>query len=148
MRHPGRPEALKTPSCLTRKLAARLARRRRSAAWPARLPQDDAPVAQRGADRPAVPGPEAPPAEVFLLCDISGSMATFARFTLQFTYAMSTQFSKLRPAFIDTATITEFWPWHGFHRARRVAAEADVVHQTGTPTTGRRWRRSSATDGT
>jgi hypothetical protein len=40
--------------------------------------------------------------EIFLLCDVSGSMATFARFTLQFTYAMSARFSSLRAfAFVD-----------------------------------------------
>jgi len=46
------------------------------------------------------PHPSRP--EVFLLCDISGSMATFARFTLQFVYAMSEQFSRLRSfVFVD-----------------------------------------------
>jgi uncharacterized protein with von Willebrand factor type A (vWA) domain len=40
--------------------------------------------------------------DIMLLSDISGSMATFARFTLQFVYAMSTQFSRLRAfAFVD-----------------------------------------------
>lgn len=40
--------------------------------------------------------------QIFLLCDVSGSMATFARFTLQFTYAMSARFSGLRAfAFVD-----------------------------------------------
>src|SRR5690606_2045982 len=73
--------------------------------------------------------------EVFLLCDISGSMATFARFTLQFTYAMSTQFSKLRSfAFIDTVDdIPEFFgPGTDFTAAHApVDAEADVAHQAG-----------------
>ena len=40
--------------------------------------------------------------EIVLLCDVSGSMAAFARFTMQFTYAMGTQFSRVRTfAFID-----------------------------------------------
>lgn len=40
--------------------------------------------------------------ELVLLCDVSGSMATFARFTLQLTYAIGNQFSKVRTfAFVD-----------------------------------------------
>ncbi|MCP4307391.1 MAG: VWA domain-containing protein [bacterium] len=40
--------------------------------------------------------------EIVLLCDVSGSMATFARFTMQFTYAVGSQFSRVRSfAFID-----------------------------------------------
>jgi uncharacterized protein len=40
--------------------------------------------------------------ELVLLCDVSGSMATFARFTLQLTYAISHHFSRVRSfAFVD-----------------------------------------------
>jgi len=40
--------------------------------------------------------------ELVLLCDISGSMATFARFTMQLTHAMGHQFSRVRTfAFVD-----------------------------------------------
>ena len=40
--------------------------------------------------------------EIVILCDVSGSMATFARFTLQLTYAISSELSKVRAfAFID-----------------------------------------------
>jgi uncharacterized protein with von Willebrand factor type A (vWA) domain len=40
--------------------------------------------------------------EIVVLCDVSGSMATFARFTLQLTYAISSELSKVRAfAFID-----------------------------------------------
>lgn len=40
--------------------------------------------------------------DIWLVTDLSGSMATFARFTLQFVYAMSSHLSKLRAfAFID-----------------------------------------------
>ena len=40
--------------------------------------------------------------ELVLLCDVSGSMATFARFTMQLTYAIGHQFSRVRTfAFID-----------------------------------------------
>lgn len=123
---------------LTRKLAARLARRRRMLR---RGRLDFRKTMRRSLATGGVPidpqfrvqKPHRP--EVFLLCDISGSMATFARFTLQFTYAMSTQFSKLRSfAFIDTVDeITEFFgPGTDFTDAlARVAAEADVVHQDG-----------------
>lgn len=40
--------------------------------------------------------------EIVLLCDVSGSMATFARFTMQLTQAMGNQFSRVRSfAFVD-----------------------------------------------
>jgi uncharacterized protein with von Willebrand factor type A (vWA) domain len=46
------------------------------------------------------PRPSRP--EVFLVCDISGSVASFARFTMQLMYAMGEQFSKIRSfVFID-----------------------------------------------
>lgn len=90
---------------LTRKLAARLARQRRrdtrgkldfrktmrSSLATGGVPADP----QFRRTRPHRP-------DIVLLADISGSMATFARFTLQFTYAMATQFSRLRAfAFVD-----------------------------------------------
>jgi uncharacterized protein with von Willebrand factor type A (vWA) domain len=69
--------------------------------------------------------------EVFLLCDISGSMATFARFTLQFTYAMATHFSKLRSfVFVDTVDeVTRYFgPGVDFVEALgRIATEAEAV---------------------
>lgn len=40
--------------------------------------------------------------EIVILCDVSGSMATFARFTMQLTYAISAELAKVRVfAFID-----------------------------------------------
>lgn len=123
---------------LTRKLAARLARRRR------RLKRgrlDFRKTVRRSLATGGVPmdphfrAPRPHRPEVFLLCDISGSMATFARFTLQFTYAMSAQFSKLRSfAFIDAVDeVTEmFGPGTDFPSAlARVAAEAEVVLHDG-----------------
>lgn len=123
---------------LTRKLAARLARRRRlrnrgrldfRKTIRQSLATGGVPVEPKFRS----PRPHRP--EVFLLCDISGSMATFARFTLQFTYAMSTQFSKLRSfAFIDSVDeITEFFgPDTDFNGAlARVASEAEVVLSDG-----------------
>lgn len=123
---------------LTRKLAARLARRRR---LKHRGRLDFRRTVRRSLATGGVPlepkfrtvRPHRP--EVFLLCDISGSMATFARFTLQFTFAMTTQFSKLRSfAFIDTVDeISDFFgPGTDFGTAlARVAAEAQVVLHDG-----------------
>lgn len=123
---------------LTRKLAARLARRRRLRR---RGRLDFRKTMRRSLATGGVPldprfrSPRPHRPEVFLLCDISGSMATFARFTLQFTYAMSTQFSKLRSfAFIDTVDeVTDFFgPGTDFAGALgRVASEAEVVLHDG-----------------
>ncbi|HKX73981.1 MAG TPA: VWA domain-containing protein [Acidimicrobiia bacterium] len=119
---------------LTRKLAARLARRRRLLRA-GRL--DFRKTVRRSLGTGGVPlepifrkaRPHRP--EVFLVCDISGSMATFARFTLQFTYAMATHFSKLR-SFVFIDTIDEvtgyFGPGVDFVEAlNRIASEAEAV---------------------
>ena len=62
-------------------------------------------------------------------------MATFSRFTLQFTHAMSSQFSKLRSfAFVDTVDeVTDFFgPGVDFGSAlHRVTTEAEVVWMDG-----------------
>ncbi|HSJ84813.1 MAG TPA: VWA domain-containing protein [Acidimicrobiia bacterium] len=118
---------------LTRKLAARLARRRRKRAG--RL--DFKRTMRRSLGTGGVPAdpqfrhPRPHRPEVWLLCDISGSMATFSRFTLQFTHAMSTHFSKLRSfAFIDTIDeVSDFFgPGVDFGSAlQRVTTEAEVV---------------------
>lgn len=119
---------------LTRKLAARLARRRRLIRS-GRL--DFRKTVRRSLATGGVPmepafrksRPHRP--EVFLLCDVSGSMATFARFTLQFTYAMATQFSRLRSfVFIDTVDeVTRYFgPGVDFPEAlSRIATEAEAV---------------------
>lgn len=119
---------------LTRKLAARLAQRRRLAArgrldfrktMRASLATGGVPIEPKFRHvRPHRP-------ELFLLCDISGSMATFARFTLQFTYAMGTQFSKLR-AFVFVDAVDEVTnhlkPGIDFKDALvKITTEADVV---------------------
>jgi hypothetical protein len=119
---------------LTRKLAARLAQRRRLAA---RGRLDFRKTVRASLATGGVPidpkfrhiRPHRP--ELFLLCDISGSMATFARFTLQFTYAMGTQFSKLR-AFVFVDAVDEVTdhlkPGIDFKDALvRITTEADVV---------------------
>ncbi len=119
---------------LTRKLAARLAQRRRRArrgrldfrkTMRASLASGGVPIEPKFRNR----RPHRP--EIFLLCDISGSMATFARFTLQFTYAMAAQFSKLRSfVFVDAVDeVTHLLkPGTDFREAiARISSEADVV---------------------
>lgn len=118
---------------LTRKLAARLARRRKKRTG--RL--DFRRTMRRSLATGGVPAdpqfrhPSPHRPEVWLLCDISGSMATFSRFTLQFTHAMSTHFSKLRSfAFVDTIDeVSDFFgPGIDFGEAlQRVSTEAEVV---------------------
>lgn len=128
---------------LTRKMATRLARRRRNK----RGRLDFRKTMRRSLSTGGVPvepqfksvHPSRP--EVFLLCDTSGSMATFARFTLQFTYAMASQFSKLRSfAFIDALDeVTAFFePGVDFAAAlRRITTEASVVYLDGHSDYGR-----------
>jgi uncharacterized protein with von Willebrand factor type A (vWA) domain len=118
---------------LTRKLAARLARRRKRRTG--RL--DFRRTVRRSLATGGVPvdpqfrHPRPHRPEVWLLCDVSGSMATFSRFTLQFTHAMSTHFSRLRSfAFVDTIDeVTDFFgPGIDFGSAvSRITTEAEVV---------------------
>lgn len=118
---------------LTRKLAARLARRRRKRTGRLdfrRTVRHSLATGGVPAD-PQFKHPRPHRPEVWLLCDISGSMATFSRFTLQFTHAMSTHFSKLRSfAFVDTVDeVTDFFgPGIDFGSAvSRITKEAEVV---------------------
>lgn len=73
--------------------------------------------------------------ELVLLCDVSGSMATFARFTMQLTFAIGHQFSNVRSfAFIDGVDeVTRFFgPGADFDEAMtRMATEATVVARDG-----------------
>ena len=118
---------------LTRKLAARLARRRKRRTG--RL--DFRRTVRKSLATGGVPAdpqfrhPRPHRPEVWLLCDISGSMATFSRFTLQFTHAMSTHFARLRSfAFVDTIDeVTHFFgPGIDFGSAvSRITTEAEVV---------------------
>ncbi len=122
---------------LTRKLAARLARRRKKRTG--RL--DFRKTVRRSLATGGVPvepqfrHPRPHRPEVWLLCDISGSMATFSRFTLQFTHAMATQFSRLRSfAFVDTVDEVTGYFGAGVDFAtalRRVMTEAEVVWMDG-----------------
>ena len=119
---------------LTRKLATRLARKRRHlrrgsldfrSTMRHSLSYGGVPVEPRFKHpRPAKP-------EIWVIADISGSVAAFARFTLHLVHAISSQFSKVRSfVFIDgidevtgifdrSETVTE--------AVHRVNVEADVV---------------------
>lgn len=73
--------------------------------------------------------------EIVLLCDISGSMRSFAKFTLELTYALATQFQRVRSfVFVDSLDeVTHLFDASGdFSTAiGRVDAEADVVQVDG-----------------
>ncbi len=129
---------------LTRRLAAKLAQRRRHLRQ-GRL--DFRSTVRRSLAAGGVPldpvfkKPHVSKPEIVLLCDISGSMATFARFTLQFVYSMNSHFSKLRSfAFIDA--LDEVTQYFGvgvkFGEAlQTVTQEAGVVHLDGHSDYGR-----------
>jgi hypothetical protein len=68
--------------------------------------------------------------ELFVLCDISSSVARFARFSLMLVHALSSQFSKVRSfVFIDTIDEVTRWFEHEdlFTAIDRVNEEAQVV---------------------
>ena len=75
------------------------------------------------------PRPHKP--EIMVIADVSGSVASFARFTLHLVYAISSQFSKVRAfVFVDGIDeVTSFFegvddPSEAVHR---INTEADVV---------------------
>ncbi len=119
---------------LSRKLAVRLARKRRHghrgsldfrATVRASLSTGGVPVEPRFRH----PRPSKP--EIMVVADVSGSVASFARFTLHLVYAISSQFSKVRSfVFVDGLDeVTRFFegaddPAVAVHR---INTEADVV---------------------
>ena len=119
---------------LSRKLAVRLGRSRRHrrrgsldfrSTMRASLSTGGVPVAPRlRHPRPSKP-------EIFVIADISGSVASFARFTLELVYALSTQFSKVRSfVFVDGIDEVTHVIEHADDPAAAVlrnTAEADVV---------------------
>jgi uncharacterized protein len=119
---------------LARKLAARLAQRRRLGSV-GRL--DVRRTVRRSLSTggafidPQFKHPRPGRPEVVLLADVSGSVATFARFTMHLVHAISSQLSRVRSfAFIDAVDeVTEFFgPGVDPTRAvRRIGAEARVV---------------------
>lgn len=119
---------------LTRKLAARLARKRRHGR---KGPLDFRNTVRHSLSYGGVPAepkfkyPRPAKPELIVIADISGSVAAFARFTLMLVYAIQGQFSKVRSfVFIDGIDeVTEFFKntediTEAIHR---VNTEADVV---------------------
>ena len=119
---------------LTRKLAVRLARKRRHGR---KGPLDFRRTVRASLSYGGVPAdpkfkyPRPAKPEIFVIADISGSVAAFARFTLQLVYAISGQFSKVRSfVFIDGLDeVTRFF--EGIEditeAVHRVNTEADVI---------------------
>lgn len=123
---------------LARKLATRLAQRRRRGRR-GRLDLRRTirrSLAHGGAlIEPQFRPPRRSKPEIVLLCDVSGSMATFARFTMQFTYAVGNQFSRVRSfAFIDEVDEVTgyFGPGTDFADSMsRLSQEARIVGHDG-----------------
>ncbi|MGH9084546.1 MAG: vWA domain-containing protein [Acidimicrobiales bacterium] len=119
---------------LTRKLAVRLARKRRHGR---KGPLDFRSTVRHSLSYGGVPAepkfkyPRPSKPEIFVVADISGSVAAFARFTLHLVYAISNQFSKVRSfVFIDGIDeVTRLF--EGVEdiadAVHRVNTEADVV---------------------
>jgi uncharacterized protein with von Willebrand factor type A (vWA) domain len=119
---------------LTRALAARLAQRRRHRR---RGHLDFRQTVRHSMQYGGVPvepkfkRPRPSKPEIIVIADISGSVASFARFTLQFVYAMQSEFSKVRSfVFIDGIDeVTRFFDEANDigEAISRVNTEADVV---------------------
>jgi len=129
---------------LARKLATRLSRRRKHGSK-GRLDVRRTirrSLAYGGAlVEPQFKPPRRSKPELVILADVSGSMATFARFTLQLTHAISSELSKVRSfAFIDGLDEVSrfFGPDEDFHRSVvRMGSEADLVRRDGHSDYGR-----------
>ncbi len=119
---------------LTRKLAVRLARKRRHQR---RGQLDFRRTVRHSLSYGGVPAelvfrhPRPAKPEIMVVADISGSVAAFARFTLHLVYAISGQFSKVRAfVFIDGLDeVTKFFEGVDdiTQAVHRVNTEADVV---------------------
>ena len=119
---------------LTRKLAARLARKRRHGR---KGPLDFRNTVRQSLSYGGVPAdpkfkyPRPAKPELMVVADISGSVAAFARFTLMLVYAIQGQFSKVRSfVFIDglDEVTSYFKNTEDISEAiHRVNTEADVV---------------------
>jgi hypothetical protein len=135
--HASREELLalrKAIAPLTRKLAVRLARKRRHGR---KGPLDFRNTVRHSLSYGGVPAepkfkfPRPAKPEIVVLADISGSVAAFARFTLHLVYAISGQFSKVRSwVFIDGIDeVTSYF--EGVEdiadAVHRVNTEADVI---------------------
>ena len=119
---------------LTRRLAVRLARKRRHGR---KGPLDFRSTVRHSLSYGGVPAepkfryPRPHKPEIFVVADISGSVAAFARFTLMLVYAISNQFSKVRAfVFIDGVDeVTSYFEGveDVTEAVHRVNTEADVV---------------------
>jgi uncharacterized protein with von Willebrand factor type A (vWA) domain len=129
---------------LSRKLAVRLARRRRRRH---RGPVDLRHTVRRSLSTGGVPidlrfkPPRPAKPEIIVIADISGSVASFARFTLHLVHAISSQFSKVR-SFVFVDGLDEVS--HLFEgvddpaeAVARINAEADVIAFDGHSDYGR-----------
>jgi uncharacterized protein with von Willebrand factor type A (vWA) domain len=119
---------------LTRKLAVRLARKRRHGR---KGPLDFRNTVRHSLSYGGVPAdpkfryPRPSKPEIMVVADISGSVAAFARFTLQMVYAISSQFSRVRSfVFIDGVDeVTDYFKSTEDISAaiHRINTEADVI---------------------
>jgi len=119
---------------LTRRLAVRLARKRRHGR---KGSLDFRSTVRHSLSYGGVPAepkfryPRPAKPEIFVIADISGSVAAFARFTLHLVYAISSQFSKVRSfVFIDGIDeVTRFFEGTDdiLQSIHRVNTEADVI---------------------
>src|SRR5215217_6715192 len=119
---------------LTRKLAVRLARKRRHGR---KGPLDFRSTMRHSLSYGGVPAelkfkyPRPSKPEIMVVADISGSVAAFARFTLHLVYAISSQFSRVRSfVFIDGLDeVTRYFEncEDIVEAIHRVNTEADVV---------------------
>ena len=129
---------------LSRKLAVRLARRRRRRH---RGPVDLRHTVRRSLSTGGVPidlrfkPPRPAKPEIIVIADISGSVASFARFTLHLVHAISSQFSKVR-SFVFVDGLDEVSRlFEGVddpaEAVARINAEADVIAFDGHSDYGR-----------
>ena len=119
---------------LTRKLAAKLARKRRNRR---RGPLDFRSTVRHSLSYGGVPAepkfrfPRPAKPDLMVVADISGSVAAFARFTLMLVYAIQGQFSKVRSfVFIDGIDeVTRFFKGNEDIQdaIQKVNTEADVI---------------------
>jgi uncharacterized protein with von Willebrand factor type A (vWA) domain len=129
---------------LSRKLATRLARRRRRRR---RGPVDLRHTVRRSLSTGGVPidlrfkPPHPAKPEIFVIADVSGSVASFARFTLHLVHAISSQFSKVRSfVFVDGLDeVTHLFDGvdDPAEAVARINAEADVIAFDGHSDYGR-----------
>ena len=129
---------------LSRKLAVRLARRRRRRR---RGPVDLRHTVRRSLSTGGVPidlrfkPPRPAKPEIIVIADISGSVASFARFTLHLVHAISSQFSKVRSfVFVDGLDeVTKLFDGvdDPAEAVAKINAEADVIAFDGHSDYGR-----------